>query len=127
MTVSSTIEMKASGRGASPTPAEAAGTVLGVQPRDEQGKQRFNTLAHWSYGTAWGVVRGALDLAGVRGVPATLAHFVAVLGAEQAIMPGLGVGKPTPAYGVSATLTDALHHAVYAAATGAAYDFLRKR
>lgn len=126
MTVSSTIEAKVSGRGSSTTPADAAGKVAGVRPRDESGEQRFNSLAHWGYGTAWGLGRSALDLVGLRGIPASAAHFALVLGAEQAILPALGVGKPTPAYGAQAIATDALHHSVYTAATGVAYDLLQR-
>lgn len=125
MTVSSTVEAKVTGRGSSTTPAQAAGIVFGVKPRDTKGEQRFNTIAHWGYGTSWGVFRGLLDVLGLRGVAGTLAHFAAVFGAEQTIMPGLGIGKPTPAYGVQATVTDVLHHSVYAVATGVAYDYLR--
>lgn len=124
MTVSSTAEAKLSGRGASTTPAQAAGKVAGVTPRDEAGEQRFNTLAHWGYGTAWGVFRGVLDIAGLRGPLATLMHLVAVLGAEQAVLPALGVAKPTPVYGLKAMGTDTLHHVVYAGASGLAYDYL---
>lgn len=124
MTVSSTAEAKLSGRGASTTPAQAAGKVAGVMPRDEAGEQRFNTLAHWGYGTAWGVFRGALDLAGLRGPLATRVHLVAVLGGEQAVLPTLGVAKPTPTYGLKAIGTDTLHHMVYVGASGAAYDYL---
>lgn len=127
MTVSSTVEAKATGRGASTTPAQALGKVAGVQPRDEAGEQRLNTIAHWGYGTAWGLGRAALDLAGLRGPWATAAHFGAVLLAEQAMMPALGVGSPTPSYGMKAMATDAFHHAVYATATGAAYDYLFAR
>lgn len=124
MTVSSTAEAKLTGRAASTTPAQAAGKVAGVVPRDEAGEQRFSTLAHWGYGTAWGVFRGALDAAGLRGPVATLLHLLAVLGAEQAMLPALGVAKATPAYGWKAMGTDTLHHAVYAGAGGFAYDYL---
>ncbi|MGH3898948.1 MAG: hypothetical protein ACRDTA_12005 [Pseudonocardiaceae bacterium] len=127
MTVSSTTEAKLNGRAASTTPAQAAGKVAGVIPRDEAGERRFNTLAHWGYGTAWGVFRGMLDVAGLRGPLASLVHFVAVLGAEQAMLPALGVGSPTPSYGAKAAGIDALHHAVYAGTTGAAYDYLQRR
>lgn len=127
MTVSSTIEAKASGRGASTTPADAVGVVAGVEPKDDSGEQRLNTLAHWGYGTGWGVARGALDLLGLRGPLASAAHFVAVLGGEQILLPALGVAKPTPSYGAAAFATDTLHHAVYAAGTGLAYDALRGR
>lgn len=126
MTVSSTTEAKLSGRGPSTAPAEAAGKLAGVQPRDDRGEQRFNTLVHWGYGTAWGVLRGVLDVAGLRGPVASLVHFAAVLGAEQAVLPALGVGSPTPSYGMKAVGVDTLHHAVYAGATGLAYDYLRR-
>ena len=51
MTVSSTLEMKLSGRGASQTPAEAAEKVLKVEPEDEGAEARFSNLVHWGYGT----------------------------------------------------------------------------
>lgn len=51
MTVSSTIEMKLSGREASTTPAQAAEKVLDVEPPDEEAEARFSNLVHWGYGT----------------------------------------------------------------------------
>ncbi|MQA87086.1 MAG: hypothetical protein GEV03_21275 [Streptosporangiales bacterium] len=63
MTVSSTVEAKIRERGTSDTPATAAGTVLGVQPKDETTTQRFNTLAHWGYGVCWGTGRGLIGAA----------------------------------------------------------------
>ncbi|GAA4889725.1 hypothetical protein [Actinomycetospora straminea] len=127
MTVSSTIEMRLQGRGASTTPAQAVAEVTGVRPADDDAQQRLNTVAHWGYGTAWGLARGALDLAGRRGPLASVIHLAAVLGAEQVMMPALGLGSPTPRYGASAAATDALHHVVYAGATGLAYDALAGR
>ncbi len=75
----------------------------------------------------WGVFRGVLDVAGIRGPLASLLHLTAVWGAEQALLPALGVGSPTPSYRAKAAGIDAWHHAVYAGATGAAYDYLRYR
>jgi len=124
MTISSTAEARLTGRGASTTPADAAGKVVGVVPRDEAGEQRFNTLAHWGYGTAWGIFRGALGAVGLRGPAASLVHLIAVLGTEQALLPALGVAAPTPSYGPKAMATDTLHHAVYAGVSGLAYDHL---
>lgn len=126
MTVSSTAEAKLNGRAASTTPAQAAGKVVGVMPRDEAGEQRFNTVAHWGYGIAWGVFRGMLDVTGIRGPVASLLHLAAVWGAEQALLPALDLGSPTPRYGAKAAGIDAWHHAVYAGATGAAYDYLQR-
>jgi hypothetical protein len=67
MTVSSTLEAKLRERGSSSAPADAAGKVLGVQPRDEEGQARFSNIVHWAYGTSWGAVRGLLHAAGVDG------------------------------------------------------------
>ncbi|WP_433782821.1 hypothetical protein ACQPX6_23295 [Actinomycetospora sp. CA-101289] len=67
MTVSSTLEMKIDDRGSSTTPAQAVAEVTGVRPADDTAQQRLNTLAHRGYDTAWGLARGALDLAGRRG------------------------------------------------------------
>src|SRR6476646_1031960 len=67
MTIASTIEMKLRRRPPSTAPADAAGKVLHVQPRDDQGKQRFGTLVHYAYGTAWGLGRAAGQSAWRRG------------------------------------------------------------
>jgi hypothetical protein len=52
LTVSSTLEMKLSVRGASQTQAEAAENVLDVEPEDEESEGRFSNLVQWGYGTA---------------------------------------------------------------------------
>lgn len=124
MTVSSTLEMKISGRGASETPARAAEEVLGVQPEDEGTEARFSNLVHWGYGTGWGGVRGLLDSARLSGPAATVAHLALVWGSEQVVLPALNVSAPVFKYGGKATATDLLHHTVYAAATGLAYFYL---
>lgn len=124
MTVSSTLEMKLSGRGASATPAEAAEKVLEVEPTDEDAKSRFSNLIHWGYGTGLGVVRGLLGSAGLSGPAATATHLAIVWGSEQIVLPALNVSAPVFKYGSRATATDLLHHAVYATATGLAYSYL---
>jgi hypothetical protein len=124
MTVSSTLEMKFNGRGASQTPAKAAEKVLDVEPRDEESEARFSNLVHWGYGTGWGAVRGLLASDGLSGPVATAAHLGLVWGAEQVVLPALDVSAPVFKYGGKATATDLLHHAVYATATGLAYSYL---
>ena len=127
MTVSSTLEMKLSGRAASETPAQAAEAVLNVEPKDEDSTARFSNLVHWGYGTGWGGVRGLLASAGLSGPLATAAHLGLVWGAEQVVLPALDVSAPVFKYGGKATATDLLHHTVYAAATGAAFALLEIR
>jgi hypothetical protein len=126
MTVSSTAEMKLSGRGASETPAQAAEKVLDVEPNDEDSQARFSNLVHWGYGTGWGGVRGLLASAGLSGPTATVAHLALVWGAEQVVLPALNVSAPVFKYGRKATATDLLHHVVYATATGLAYSYLER-
>lgn len=124
MTLSSTLEMKISGRGASQTPAQTAEKVLDVEPEDEQSETKFSNLVHWGYGTAWGGVRGLLASTGFPGPVATVAHLGLVWSAEQVILPALDVSAPVFKYGGKATATDLLHHTVYATATGLAYSYL---
>lgn len=124
MTVSSTVEMKLRDREASSAPADAAGIVLGVEPRDEKGEERFSNLVHLGYGTAWGAARGVLGLAGLSGSAAAAAHMLAVWGAELVMLPTLGVAPPPNKWGAKALGVDWVHHAVYAIATTLAYDWL---
>ncbi len=124
MTLSSTAEMKLRGREASDAPAQAASKVLGIEPVGDAQTQRFSNLVHWSYGTAWGSVRGLLAMLGLSGAPATAAHMGAVWGAELAMLPALDVAPPVTQWGVKEAAIDAGHHLVYAVATGLAFAFL---
>ena len=126
MTASSTLEMKLRGRAASSTPARAAAKVLGVEPVDEESEARFSNIVHWGYGTAWGGVRGLLSAAGLSGPAATAAHLGAVWGSEQVMLPTLSVTPPLTEWGAKEVAIDALHHLVYAGATGVAYSFLNR-
>ena len=124
MTASSTIEMKLRGRPASSAPATAAAKVLGVEPKGQSEEARFASIVHWGYGTSWGAVRGLIGAAGLRGVRANAAHLGAVWGTEQAMLPALGVAPPFWEWGAKEVAIDAIHHLVYAGATGAAYALL---
>jgi len=124
MTISSTVEMRLRGCAASSTPAKAAAKVLGVEPIDEESEARFSNLVHWGYGTAWGGARGLLGAAGLSGPAATAAHFGAVWGSEQVMLPALGVAPPLTEWGAKEVAIDVLHHIVYVGATGMAYSLL---
>ena len=124
ITASSTLEAKLRERGSSSAPADAAGKVLGVQPRDEDGQARFSNIVHWGYGTSWGAVRGLLQVAGLDGGKAAAAHFAAVWGSAQVMLPALEVAPPPWKSEPKEIAIDALHHAVYAVATGVAFAAL---
>ena len=124
MTVSSSLEAKLRDRGSSSAPADAAGKVLGVQPRDEGGQARFSNIVHWGYGTSWGAARGLLEVAGIDGPAALAAHFAAVWGSAQVMLPSLDVAPPLWKSPPEEVAIDALHHAVYVIATGLAFAAL---
>lgn len=126
MTISSTVEMKLRGRESSDAPARAAGRVLGIEPQGKEEKERFSNIVHWSYGTGWGIVRGLIAETGVGHSAATALHFAAIWGTALNMLPALEVAPPPRKWGAREILIDGLHHGVYAAAAGAAYEFIER-
>ena len=124
MTVSSTLEAKLTGRGSSSAPADAAGKVLGVQPRDEAGQARFSKAVHWGYGISWGAVHGLIALTDPSPAAATATHFAAIWGSSLVMLPALDVAPAPWKQPLSGLATDAFHHTVYAVGTSAAYVLL---
>jgi hypothetical protein len=122
MTVSSTLEARLRHRAFSTAPARATAKVLGIKEFDSDLAQaRWNDLSHWGYGTGWGVLRGLLGATPMSPRAATFAHGAAIYGAAQVTLPALEIAPPSIFWGVKEIAIDALHHAVYAAATGVAY------
>jgi len=125
MTVSSTVEQHVRGRAASSAPADATAKVLGIAEfTDDAAKERFSFLSHWGYGTGWGVVRGVLGAVGMRPARATAAHGAAVWGSAAVTLPALDVAPPFVFWGREEVAIDLFHHAVYAVATGLAYELV---
>jgi hypothetical protein len=124
MTASQHIEARLTGRKPSLAPAKAVEKVFSMVPRDRQSEQRLASLTHWSYGTVWGAFRGGLDLVGLRGLPATCLHVVAIAGLEMTTLPALQVAPPVKEWGASHLATDLLHECIYALVTGWAYQHL---
>jgi hypothetical protein len=125
MTVSSTIEAKLRGRAASSAPARATAKALGIETfENDLAKARFNDLSHWGYGTGWGVVRGLLGATRLPAAKATAAHGAAVWGSAAVTLPALDVAPPFVFWGREEVAIDLFHHAVYAVATGLAYELV---
>jgi hypothetical protein len=128
MTVSSTLEAKLRGRAPSGAPARATTRLLGISSfEDDIAQARFNDLSHWGYGTGWGIVRGLLDAASLPSRKATAAHGAAVWGSAQVALPALDIAPPAIFWPKAEIAIDAFHHAVYALATGVAYELLSSR
>jgi hypothetical protein len=125
MTVSSTIEAKLRHRPPSTAPARATAKAIGIREFESAiAKARFNDLSHWGYGTGWGVVRGVLGTAGVAPAKATAAHGAAVWGSAAVTLPALDIAPPFVFWGREEVAIDLFHHAVYAIATGLAYELV---
>jgi len=124
ITLSQMIEMKITKRQPSDAPVKVASQVTGAAPADEGQKEKLNNEIHYAYGTSWGIVRGILGLAGLKGIPATVVHFGAIWVAELIMLPKYDAAPPVIEQKPKDVAIDAFHHAVYAVAAGLAYDAL---
>ena len=128
MTVSSTLEAKLRGRAPSSAPARATAKMLGIKEFDDAlAHARFNDLSHWGYGTSWGIVRGLLGATGMPAGTATALHGAAIWGSAQVTLPALEIAPPVVFWPKQEIAIDVWHHAVYALATGLAYELLEPR
>jgi hypothetical protein len=124
ITISQMIEMKITGREPSEAPVKVASQVIGVAPANDGEKEKVSNEIHFAYGTSWGAVRGLIGLAGLKGIPATLVHFGAIWATELIMLPKYDAAPPATEQEPKSLAIDALHHAVYAVATGLVYDAL---
>ncbi|MGH2749917.1 MAG: hypothetical protein ACRDK3_03450 [Actinomycetota bacterium] len=127
ITATTMADMRIRGRSSSDAPAQALEKVARVQPESDEAHQRLASIAHWQYGTAWGVARGALDLIGVRGSVATVAHFGLVWGAAMVMLPALRIAPPPTQWGAKELVIDGANHFAYAVTAGRAYEALDGR
>lgn len=120
------VEMQIEDRPPSTAPAEAVEKVFDFDVEREKDEVRLAHAVHWGYGTLWGGVRGLLGGLGMSAPTATAVHFALVTGAAMTIMPALDLAEPPTEWSKKDLAIDLLHHAVYAVATAAAYEGLRR-
>jgi hypothetical protein len=89
--------------------------------------QSLDQVSRWEYGAAWGLVRGALGVAGLRGPAAAATLLAAVWGGDQLILPPPGAPSASWTWRPEDMAVDFLRCAVYATATQAAYQWLKAR
>jgi hypothetical protein len=150
ITAAQMIEMQITKREGRNSPVIVAGKALGVEPRGkaEVEKQKtasqesnvpdkleqkvqtntaqFSQIMHFSYGTAWGMARGFLDLLGIRGLWGCGLHFLGIWVTALVMLPSAGASKPATKWPPSQILMDVIFHAVYASAAGGMFDAMVK-
>lgn len=124
MTLLQMIEMKMTGREPSTTPAEAVDELADIAPEDEEKRERFSNLVHWSYGSSLGAVRGILASTALSPVVADSVFLGSVWGAQLIFLPALGMTAPPTEWGAKALAKDFGHHFVYAAGVAVAWRAL---
>ncbi len=123
MTLSERLEMTVSGREASQVPGQVGAHLLpGQDPDSPADVTRLNAPVHWMHGISMGAVRGALDLTGLRGPEASVAHFLLLWGGDATLYHALGIAEMPWHWETDELASDVLHKGVYAAVTGAVYD-----
>lgn len=127
ITVSQMIEMRIRKRPPSTSPAKVAGKVLGFEAKDGKSESLIAQLAHFGYGTAWGLARPLLDALGVRGSAGAALHWSGVQQTAIWMLPASGVAPPAKEWGRKETGLEMLHHLVYASAAGLVYDAASSR
>ncbi len=127
MTVAQMIEMRLEGRPPSLAPAKAVENTLSIRPKSERAEKRLNQLTHFAYGTSWGMVRGLLGTTKMRSSLATPIHLLLVWSAALVMLPRLGLAPPVREWSKTELAQDLGMHAIYAFATGAAFERLERR
>lgn len=92
MSVSELLEMSVTGREGSTVPGQVGAHLLpGQDPNSIIAVERLNPPVYWAHRIIMGSLRGALDQAGVHGLPASAAHFALLWGGDAALYRALGV------------------------------------
>ncbi|MBO9701015.1 MAG: hypothetical protein J7604_12450 [Sporocytophaga sp.] len=125
ISLSQLIEMKVTGREGSDSPLKAAEKVLDVHANNDESKSKLVNGIHFTYGTAWGGIRGIIGTLGLKGIPANALHFSSVFGTELVMLPGLKVAPPVKEWGAKEISISGVHHIVYALVSGVVFDLLK--
>lgn len=100
------------------------GKVFGITPTDPQHDRRLGIIAHWEYGSTWGLSLPLIHAMGLHGLPAAGAVLGGQLTAEMFVMPSFKLFSGPSEWGTKAIVSSIYQHAIYAVAAEAAYDWL---
>lgn len=98
--------------------------IFGITPIDPQHERRLSVMAHWEYGSSWGLSLAAMRALGLRGAPAMGMLLAGQLTAELAVMPSFKLFSPPTQWGRRAIVSSVYQHAIYAIAAVSAFEWL---
>lgn len=125
-TLSEWIERKLGDKPPRLAPANAASKALNIEAANRENWLKFSKKVHWTYGTLWGIARGIISMAGVKGWPATVLHFAAIYYTAIRIEPDFEVAPPLAEWSMREISLFGLHHLVYVVVAGAVFDAISK-
>lgn len=126
MSISTNLEMRLRGRQPSTAPAKALERLLGIRVKGERAEQLLVSAAHLLMSVSLGIGESFVRRTR-RPASAGLLLLGASLIPELIVVPALGAAEPPWEWSREETAVAVLHHAVYAAATAAALERLRRR
>ncbi len=124
MTAAQTAEMRVTGRAPSTVPGRVASKLLRLKPQDDAALARISIRMHWAHGMAQGTVRALIGRLGLQGPTAAGAHFALMWSSDAMLYKALGIAPWPWEWSAGELAPDVLHKALYAVATGTAYDRL---
>lgn len=124
LTLAESAEMRLTGRTPSMIPGQVGAKLAGLDAKTHPAVKPLNPIVHWTHGISLGAVRGLLDVAGLRALPATVVFYPLVWGGDALMYRTLGLAPAPWKWQRDELLTDLFGKAVLALATSGAYILL---
>jgi hypothetical protein len=99
--------------------------IFGIKPTDAKHERELSVIAHWQYGSNWGLSLAAMRALGIRRLAAMGLLLAGQLGAEMVVMPALKLFPSPSQWGRRAIVGSVYQHAIYAMVAVSAFEWLR--
>ena len=120
------IEKQTIGREHGHVGADFAEKATGVRHESKQELLLLDQAVHYSYGAAWGALRGAMGAFGIGGVPGFLLHWLGVDVAAKLFLPFFGLAPTVDKRRPRNLLIDTAHHGIYCLVVGLLLGQMKK-
>lgn len=126
LTISETLEIKATKRKPSMVPGQVGARLFGLHPAGDAEMEKLSTKVHWGHGIVMGAVLGLLSLLNLSFVPLFVLFYVLFWSGDALLYKSLGIADFPWKWQGTALITDLFHKGVYSlTATVAIYNFIR--